>query len=159
MPAPALISFEVTAEQAQALLDALRQVAGEDHFKHRAEVRAFHAASDACRTALRAALEANMRHRPDKTHSDLGTPSVVIISAFAAASSPVLRRLFTAPNLSLPHRIETVQSSRRGLDSREIHMAQRAKIWLVSAAVLGCASAGIANLPLWTSLGGGLCLA
>jgi len=44
MPAPALISFKLTAEQAQALLDALRQIAGEDHFKHRAEVRAFYAA-------------------------------------------------------------------------------------------------------------------
>jgi hypothetical protein len=52
------IKFEVTAEQAQVLLDLLRQVAGEDYFTTRAELSAFHAASDACREALREALEA-----------------------------------------------------------------------------------------------------
>lgn len=58
MRAQLQITFEVTAEQAQALLDVLRQVAGEDHFASAAAVRTFYAASDACRTALREALEA-----------------------------------------------------------------------------------------------------
>jgi hypothetical protein len=58
MRAQLQIEFEVTAEQAQAYLDALRQVAGEDHFKAPEEVRTFNAASDACRAALREALEA-----------------------------------------------------------------------------------------------------
>jgi hypothetical protein len=52
------IKFEVTAEQAQALLDLLRKVAGEDYLNGRAELSAFYAASDACREALREALEA-----------------------------------------------------------------------------------------------------
>jgi hypothetical protein len=40
------------------VLDALRQVAGEDLFKSPAEVRTFYAASDACRAVLYEALEA-----------------------------------------------------------------------------------------------------
>jgi len=52
------IKFEVTAEQAQALLDLLGQVAGEDYFASAAALRTFNAASDACRTALLEALEA-----------------------------------------------------------------------------------------------------
>ena len=53
MRAQLQIKFEVTAKQAQAYLDALRQVAGEDHFKAPEEVRTFNAASDAmpCRSA------------------------------------------------------------------------------------------------------------
>lgn len=58
MRAQLQIKFEATAEQAQALLELLRQVAGEDYFTARAELSAFHAASDACREALREALEA-----------------------------------------------------------------------------------------------------
>jgi hypothetical protein len=58
MRAQLQIEFEVTAEQAQALLDVLRQVAPEDHFTSAAKVRTFNAASDACRAALREALEA-----------------------------------------------------------------------------------------------------
>jgi hypothetical protein len=58
MRAQLQIKFEVTAKQAQALLDVLRQVAGEDHFQDRAELSTFNAASDACRAALREALEA-----------------------------------------------------------------------------------------------------
>jgi hypothetical protein len=58
MRAQLQIKFEVTAEQAQALLDVLRQVAGEDHLGGRAELSRFNAASDACRAALREALEA-----------------------------------------------------------------------------------------------------
>jgi len=58
MRAQLQIKFEVTAEQAQALLELLRQVASEDYFTARAEVSAFYAASEACREALREALEA-----------------------------------------------------------------------------------------------------
>ena len=58
MRAQLQIKFEVTAEQAQALLDVLRQIAGEDHFASAAKLRTFDAASDACRAALREALEA-----------------------------------------------------------------------------------------------------
>jgi len=57
MPPPALISFQLTAEQAQALLEVLRRVAGEDHFTSAAKSRMFNAASDACRAAHRGALE------------------------------------------------------------------------------------------------------
>ena len=52
------IAFEVTSEQARALLDMLRAAAGEDYVKTPKEVRTFYGASDACRVALRAALEA-----------------------------------------------------------------------------------------------------
>jgi hypothetical protein len=58
MQAQLQITFEVTAKQAQALLDVLRQISGEDHFQVRAELSTFYAASDACRAALREALEA-----------------------------------------------------------------------------------------------------
>jgi|SoiMethySBSTD1v2_1073268.scaffolds.fasta_scaffold133370_2 hypothetical protein len=57
MRAQLQIKFEVTAKQAQALLDVLRQIAGEDHFQDRAELSTFYAASDACREALREAIE------------------------------------------------------------------------------------------------------
>ena len=58
MRAQLQIKFEVTPEQAQALLDVLWKVAAEDHFTSAAKVRTFNAASDACRAALHEALEA-----------------------------------------------------------------------------------------------------
>src|SRR5262245_8356068 len=58
MQAQLQIKFEVTAEQAQALLDVLRQIAGEDHFASEAKLRTFDAAYDECRAAMRGVSEA-----------------------------------------------------------------------------------------------------